>query len=168
MPKAAERSHLPDLERALPFHRKEWVFQRLGWAALALFLLAAASGLLGPGGLSRAETGDPALRVAYDRFGRREAELQFAATCRPPAGGHTLRLAFAAECVRDAELRWIRPEPESAVAGAQGGVTYVIRRDPQAGEIAVEWALKPEFAGRRSCRIASEGARAGFGQWIWP
>jgi hypothetical protein len=168
MPKAADRSHLPGLERPEASYRKEWMFQRLGWAALGLFLLAAALGLLGPGGLSRAQAGGPALQVSYDRFGRREADLQFTALSRPPSGGHTLRLAFSAECLRDAEMRWIRQEPDSAVAGEQGGVTYVFRRDPAAAQVEVEWTLKPEFAGSRACQLASEGARAGFKQWIWP
>jgi hypothetical protein len=168
MPKAAHRSQLPGLERSLSFHRKEWIFQRLGWAALGVFLLAAALGLLGPGILSRAKAGGPAFLVSYDRFGRREADLQFSALCRPPAGGHTLRLAFAAECLKDAEVRWIRQAPDSAVAGAQGGITYVFRRDPNAREVEVEWSVKPEFAGPRACQLASEGAQAGFGQWIWP
>ena len=62
------------------------------------------------------------------------------------------------DCLRDAEMRWIRQEPDSTVAGGQGGVTYVFRRDPGAAEIEVEWSLKPEFAGSRSCQLASEGA----------
>lgn len=168
MPEAADRARLPGLERSLSFHRKEWIFQRLGWAAMGLFLLAAALGLLGPGGLSRAQAGGPPLRVEYDRFGRREADLTFTARCRPPAGGHTLRLAFAAECLEDAEVRWVRQPPDSAVAGAEGGITYVFRRDPLANAIEIEWSLKPEFAGRRSCHLASEGAAADFAQWIWP
>jgi len=168
MPEAAERSHLPDLERALPFHRKEWVFQRLGWAALALFLAAAASGLLGPGGFSRTSAGRESFRVAYDRFGRREADLDFAAACRPPSGGRTVRLAFSAGCLCDAEVQWMRPQPDTSVAGEQGGLTYVFRRDPNADEVEIEWSLKPQFAGQRSCHLASEGASADFRQWIWP
>lgn len=172
MPWAAERSHLPDLEGALPFYRKEWIFQRLGWAVLAFFLAAAALGLLGPGGFSRTDAGGPALRVAYDRFGRREADLDFTAACRPPAGERTIRLAFSPGCLRDAEIRWMRPQPDTSLAGEQGGLTYVFRRDPGAGEIEIKWSLKPAFAGPRACHIDSEGASAGasadFRQWIWP
>jgi len=168
MPEAAERSHLPDLERALPFHHKEWIFQRLGWAALGLFLAAAACWLLGPGGFFRAAAGQNSFRVAYDRFGRREADLDFAAACRPPAGGSTVRLAFSAGCLHDAEIKWMRPQPDTSVAGEQGGITYIFRRDPGAGEIEIAWSLKPQFAGPRACHLASEGASADFRQWIWP
>jgi hypothetical protein len=171
MPWAAESSHLPDLERVLPFYRKEWIFQRLGWAALGLFLAAAALGLLGPGGLSRTESGGPALRVAYDRFGRREADLDFTAACRPPAGGRAIRLAFSPGCLRDAEIRWMRPRPDTSLAGEQGGLTCVFRRDPGAGEIEIKWSLKPSSPGPRACHLASEevsGASVDFRQWIWP
>lgn len=168
MPEAAESSHLPGLDRALPFHHKEWIFQRLGWAALGLFLAAAAAGLLGPGGFSRTAAGPDSFRVSYDRFGRREADLGFAAACRPPAGGSTVRLAFSAGCLRAAEIQWMRPQPDSSLAGEGGGLTCVFRRDPNAGEIEIAWSLKPQFAGPRACRIASEGASADFRQWIWP
>src|SRR4051812_32369978 len=168
MTQAAERSHLPDLERALPFHRKEWVFQRWGWAVMALFIVAAGSGLLGPGGFFRQSAGHDPLRVSFDRFGRREADLDFSAALRVPAGGNTLRLAFSADCLHDAEMQWMKPQPDTSVAGTRGGLIYVFRRDPNAGEIEIEWSLKPQHAGRRGCQIGFEGASAAFRQWIWP
>lgn len=168
MPEAAESSHLPGLERALPFHHKEWVFQRLGWAILTLFLIAAATGLLGPGGFSAGSTGPASFRVSFDRFGRRQADLEFRAACRPPAGNRTVRLAFSAACLRDAEIQWMRPQPDSSLAGEQGGLTCVFRRDPEAEEIEIAWSLKPQFSGSRACHIATEGASADFRQWIWP
>ncbi|MBW8889426.1 MAG: hypothetical protein JF616_16845 [Fibrobacteres bacterium] len=168
MPDAAESSHLPGLERALPYHHKEWVFQRLGWALLALFLTAAGTGLLGPGGVFAGSSGPDAFRVSFDRFGRREAALGFTAACRPPAGGRTLRLAFSEACLRDAEIQWMRPQPDTSVAVEHGGLTYVFRRDPDAEEIEIAWSLKPQFAGTRACHIATEGAYADFRQWIWP
>jgi len=168
MPWAAERSHLPDLEGALPFYRKEWIFQRLGWAALVLFLGAAALGLLGPGLFSRAAAGGPSLRVAYDRFGRRESDLDFTVRYRPSPGEGTLRLAFSPACLRDSEIRWMRPHPDTSLAGEQGALICVFRRDPGAGEIEIEWSLKPAFAGPRACHLASAGASADFRQWIWP
>lgn len=160
--------HLAKLEESLPFHRREWAFQRAGWALVGAFLIAAGLGLLGPGGLSRAAAGGPDFRIAYDRFGRREADLDFQATCRPSAAGTDLRLAFSAECLRDAEIRWMRPEPDSSVAAEDGGVAYVFRREPGAGRIVITWSAKPEFAGRRACRIATGGNEARFRQWIWP
>jgi hypothetical protein len=168
MPGSPDRSHLQDLEEGLPLRRKEWMFQRMGWAFLGLFLAAAALGLLGPGGFSRTAAGGPAFRIAYDRFGRREADLDFSAMCRPPAGGRTVRLAFSPECLRDTEIRWMRPEPDTSVAGEQGGLTYVFRRDPGASEIEIRWSLKPAFAGPRACHLGSEGASVDFHQWIWP
>jgi hypothetical protein len=151
-------SQIPDLERLLPFHHKEWIFQRLGWAVMSLFLAAAAAGLLGPGGLSRASAGDSRARLAYDRIGRREADLDFALNVATGTGMRTLRVAFSEECLRDAEPEWMRPQPDTAVAGDQGGLTYVYARDPEADRIHVEWSLKPRFTGSRRCRITAGDA----------
>lgn len=56
----------------IEFQRKEWVFQRIGWAAIALFLLAAIIGVLSVGPLSgtQATSADGAVTVHYDRFQR--------------------------------------------------------------------------------------------------
>lgn len=64
----------PELEvdEDLAFQQRLWRAQRCAWGLLLAFIAAAALGLTGRGPLSYAETGGP-VRVAYERFVRREA-----------------------------------------------------------------------------------------------
>ena len=61
-----------ELDRHLPFQRREWRAQQIGWIALGLFLAAALAGLFGGGPLSSARASDPGggLTVDYQRFVR--------------------------------------------------------------------------------------------------
>lgn len=70
-----------------------WRVQRVGWACMALAVIAAAAGLFGSGGpASRASAvaDHGALRAEYPRFARRQAP-------------QTLRLHFGADAVRGGE-----------------------------------------------------------------
>lgn len=71
-----------------------WRVQRVGWACMALAVIAAAAGLFGSGGpasRATAATENGALRADYARFARRQAP-------------QTLRLHFGAEAVRGGEV----------------------------------------------------------------
>ena len=62
-----------EVDEDLPFQRRAWVAQRIGWVLMALFVLAAAVGLLGAGPLSHARIDVPGLMtLEYERFARFE------------------------------------------------------------------------------------------------
>ena len=68
-----------DLEQDLRHERREWRIERFAWVIFALILIAALSGLLGEGPLSRAEvesSGAVPLAVHYERFARRQLPTQ--------------------------------------------------------------------------------------------
>lgn len=90
----------------LPFTRKSWKVERLGWMLLALFLLAGVLGALGPGLLSGVKAGGPLL-VEYDRFGR--YETPGALRVRLPKGARNLWIEN--RWLKDVEVQSVRPEP---------------------------------------------------------
>ncbi|MGQ0697696.1 MAG: hypothetical protein ACT4PZ_05575 [Panacagrimonas sp.] len=61
-----------EIDESPSFQARSWWWQRLGWAALALFVVAGAAGLLGDGWLSRARATDDTgtLSLEYQRFAR--------------------------------------------------------------------------------------------------
>jgi hypothetical protein len=72
----SKKTRTLEIDEDLAFQRKEWFAQRVGIAALSLFVVAALLGLTGAGGvLSHATAGEPgrALSVEYERFVRRGA-----------------------------------------------------------------------------------------------
>ncbi len=72
-----------DIRHDLEYHRRLFVFQRIGWALLALFVLAALLGLIGAEGPLNAGTAENDLvRVEYDRFPHQESPTQVDITLR--------------------------------------------------------------------------------------
>lgn len=157
------------LEEALPFQRGEWAFERAGWIALTVFLLAAFTGLLGPGGLWRQRLEHGRLAVEYDRIGRRAADLPLDITWIPAAPGSGLDLALSEGCLDGTDLESVQPEPSSASAGERGGLGFSFRREASAREIRLRITLRPRRPGSHPCRVAAGGGDSvAFRQWILP
>jgi hypothetical protein len=64
-----------DTADSLRFQRRAWAFERVGWVAMALFLVCATAGVLGRGPFSHAQgrSHDGMLSVDYERVVRRSA-----------------------------------------------------------------------------------------------
>jgi hypothetical protein len=65
-----------EIEEDIPLHEKGWRFQRIGWALIFAFILAAAVGVFGDGIASRRTLIDNGVRLEYDRFYRHEARME--------------------------------------------------------------------------------------------
>lgn len=72
-----------DIAQDLEHQRREWVIERIGWAIMALILLAALAGLLGSGPLSNARIDHPGshLSAEYNRFERYQSPTKRTASC---------------------------------------------------------------------------------------
>ena len=123
MPSSTSKSHarkpdLPELEgiarTTTRFQKREWVWQRAGWVALALFLLAGLAGVFGAGPLANVTVRNAAGEFEYQRFVRRHADTSWEFTLR---GGSArdgdadvaIDAAFAKASVRVSISRAERP-----------------------------------------------------------
>jgi hypothetical protein len=147
------------------FQRRMWRAERIGWAVVALILLAALTGVFSGGLLGRATaSGAGGLSVDYDRFARYGAPTTILVRLDREAGGEArLRLsrslleAFAIERVRP------RPEAEGSVAD---GLELRVRLD-RGG--VLELSGKAEGRLLVNGEIAVEGEAPARLQWfIWP
>jgi hypothetical protein len=96
----------------LAYHRREWAIQRIGWLAMALFLLAAVAGLFGSGPLSRTQSGDPARgTIDYERFAHYGTETSLR-ICGPPSPGAPaeLRVGIPRAYAESFAIRSVVPE----------------------------------------------------------
>src|SRR5437763_389442 len=98
-----------DLEvgQDLDFLRRAWVLQRVGWGVLALLVLAAVLGLVGPGPLCRAVEADSAglLRLEYERFEHLETNATLRLHLAPGVAQEgKVRLALSQDYLRGVEL----------------------------------------------------------------
>ena len=155
----------------LEFQRKEWRFERIGWALMALVLLAALLGLLGPGPLSNATAGEEggALWAKYQRFAHRSALTRLEVYAGPnTAQEGQLRLWVSRETIGVNEVRGIQPEPEQ-VSAAGDRFVYTFAVDDPAREVVVYFLLEPTKYFRQQIALGIEGGpQLGFTQVLYP
>jgi hypothetical protein len=103
-----------EMLESMPFQRREWLIQRVGWVLIALVLLAGLLGLLGRGPLGQRTSVNAALQVEYEWLARRDAQTTWTLTpLQPPVDGRH-RVALDANWARHFHIHSIHPEPQSA------------------------------------------------------
>lgn len=172
-PKESEKKDAPagfDLSQNLRFQRRSWIVQRVGRALMALAVLAALLGLLGPGPLSKASAGEEErLEVEYDRFLRQQGENRLTVKLGPgSAPGEEARVWLDARYMQDNELQAVVPEPERVEATEERVVLVFALARPGAGLEAVV-DLQPRAIGpvRGAIGVAG-GPTARIAQFVYP
>jgi hypothetical protein len=114
MPQAEKAGNL-ELDQDPAHVRHEWTMERIGWFVMALVLLAALLGLLGPGPLSWASTGaeETGLQIHYHRFEHHSSphRLEVYVGAGMAQEG-ALRLRVDRDYLEQVEVTQIDPEPE--------------------------------------------------------
>jgi hypothetical protein len=167
--------HKGDLEISenLDFQRRVWAFQRVGWVLMALVVLVALLGLLGPGLLStsaKAENENANLSIReYERFLRffkpTDLRLQLDPGATTDGEAHVW---LDRQYVEGFQVQRVTPEPESVEVGPDR-LTYVFNVDELEGPTAVAFNLQPQKFGRLQGQVGLEGEEpVSFGQFVYP
>ena len=154
----------------LVFQKREWMVERIGWAAMALLVLLGLLGLFGDGPISRAEKTSPGgLKIAYERFERRTNPT-------------LIDLEFPPEAVQNGQLRWwinrdfvkrvqidgIFPNPEQQET-TPDRLIYINNVPDAAGTIQIRLNISAEKSGRLPVEIGwLDGESLQFSQFIFP
>ncbi|HSC15908.1 MAG TPA: hypothetical protein VLI71_12360 [Gammaproteobacteria bacterium] len=135
--------------------RRGWMFERVGWIAMAAILAAAVVGLFGHGWLSESESaaGD-ALIVKYSRFCRAHSPLELSVDWLPRGQEPTLWIARS--YLDEFEIEEIRPTP-SAVTLEADRIHYAFRSSQPGARVEVMFRLKAEHGGPYRGRIGVDG-----------
>jgi hypothetical protein len=161
-----------EIDEDMAFQRKQWVAERIGWACMALVLLAALAGLLGPGPLSKAVAGNPGgpISVHYDRFPRHSAMGKIKVILGPGAAKKSEARVWVSRTLLDAHrIHEVVPEPERVEAGGDDRYTYVFHVDDAAPETTLIFQLEPESFGRCDGRIGLDGGpEVALRQFVYP
>ena len=160
-----------DLPEGPESRSMELWLHRIGWSVMAVLLLAAAAGLMGPGLLSsRTADGGPSLKIQYNRFVRYHAPASLRVTVAPPAASDQVRLVLDRAFLNAMELETITPEP-ARVELASGGHTYVFdARHLAGGNAEIVFHYRPERTLRNiSGAVGLDGGpRLAFRQFVYP
>ena len=159
------------IEEDLAFQRHQMRFERVGWAVLALVLLAALLGLFGGGPLGEATAGedvDP-IRVHYGRLERRSNPTTLTVELAPEATSEgQARVWIDRNWAERAVIESVEPEPES-VEVAPDRLVYVFAVLPGDGPTELEFHLEYEGWGWREGEIGLDGGPSQeFDQFVYP
>lgn len=158
-----------ELDQDLEFQQASWTVQRVGWAIMALVIVATLLGLFGPGPFSKTTLSDQSASVwmTYHRFVRYQAPAQLRVHLRPE-GKDMVRLWFRRAYIESFQVQYVTPPPERVEAGPER-LTYIFRvSDPQRAT-AVTFHLEPEECGPHSGYVGLENhPPLRFSQFVYP
>jgi hypothetical protein len=152
------------------FHRREVSMQRVGMAALGLFLLAGLAGVFGSGPLSSAQIdAGNGTRVEYQRLARAASPIELRLTtlrADPPV----LQLWLSRSFVDAIELEDVTPEPERvAIHGDRLLIDIAVATPRDSLPVTVVLGYQPRAMGRIHGEIGLAGGPAArFRQVIFP
>lgn len=154
-----------DFHDELQYHEREWLVERIGWALLFAFVLAALFGFFGEGPVSTRTVGDAkAATLTYDRFLRYASPtLLEIAVARGRPGPIAVEVSEA--YLRHFEITSIAPSPRIA---ALVGDRYRFEFDLETVPTTIAIRLKPERIGRKHGSFAVAGTQLDFAQFVYP
>jgi hypothetical protein len=151
------------------FQRREWTAQRVGWVAMALLLIAALVGLLGPGPLSATTVAseDGLVEVEYQRFAHLEADDLITISLAPATvTGDSVELQLAEDWVRSVDISGITPTPAEQVA-TDYGVRLSMSTEPGA-ELTIQITFRASRIGPIDAGVRFEDRTVRFDQLVYP
>jgi hypothetical protein len=143
----------------MAFQRRDWVAERIGWAAMALVVAAALLGAFGVGPLSWTTKIDASgvMQVEYDWIQRQTApatiklEVDLAA-----AAGGGIELEVDQGFLEAFSIHSMRPEPAESVATSQG-LRLRFGAEPGGGRARLYIEVSPKVIGLRRTRLGLAG-----------
>jgi hypothetical protein len=159
------------LDEDLPFQRKQWRAERIGWLVLgALIAYALAGGLGGGGPLSTAEavSTDGAVRVHYEKFARQLTPISIEITATQAPDGRDVQLHLSGNYLRSMAVRSVAPEPRASRA-TDSGYLFTFERLPGVVEAKIELQVEPQKIGTiEGWLVVNNGERLAIKQFVFP
>jgi hypothetical protein len=151
-----------EIDVDVPFQRRVWIGQRVGWFVFGILIITALLGFFGSGPMSRASAQGDGLSIEYERFARLQqpTKLRLMLLTAGPA-----QVELSHRYFKSVQIEQITPEP----SGVESAGEWLIYRFAGPGPQAVTFHLKPEEFGNLagSARIAG-GNPVEFRQFVYP
>lgn len=158
------------VEEDLQFLKREWRFQRIGWAGMALILLAGVLGAFGRGALSHARAGDLRIFAAeYSRIIRHGAIDELTIFVGPGLQADSVvRISVSSAYLTEFEIEDIQPEPATHKQSGDYTILEFLRTDART-PVRVSVKLRPNNYGSVSARMQLLGSNTlNIRQFIMP
>ncbi|HYE17277.1 MAG TPA: hypothetical protein VEA69_02475 [Tepidisphaeraceae bacterium] len=174
-PRPIHRVGSLEIDDHMDYQYLAWRLQRVGWALMALLLLAATLGAFGSGPLAQTNAGaeTSALWVKYERFGRLEVPQELVLNVKPTpeqarAGKVTVWVSrpYADQLMVDTVV----PTPDF-LRGGPDRVEFDVQLTPDSGDksIAVTLYVQHQNAGKQTARAGvAGGPSVDWWEFIYP
>lgn len=149
--------------------RRVWKFERIGWGAMGLVLLAGLLGLFGGGPLSHKVQGNAEFRVEYQRFERNHSPTIIKAQVGPHGVKEgKIRLVLSQELLEKIRINHVDPEPESVEAQGKNFI-YEFKAKAEAAPSAIIFHFEMNTLGKVEGSIGlEEGPAYRLKQFVFP
>lgn len=157
---------IPTRHQRTQCHRRGWLLERSGWAAMAVVVAGAVAGVFGRGWLSETQAAaGEALTVRYSRLSRAHMPDELAVDWLPRDGEAVLWVARS--YLDEFEVREIRPPP-SAVAGSPDRIYYTFRAREPTARMNVRFTLQASRGGTLRGRLGTNDVEVAIRQLMFP
>ena len=157
------------IDEDMPFQRRQWRVERIGWVLMTVLIVGALAGLCGGGGplaTTTTASADGGLRIKHERFARQLASTVLEITAQR-ANERSLQVQISKSYLNAMAVQSITPEPDS-MTSANGAAVLTFARAP-AGEAKIRLKLEPHTAGTlEGWAVVDQGARVQFKHFIFP
>jgi hypothetical protein len=144
------------------FQKREWAWQRAGWVALGLLILAGLTGVLGGGPLAEAYLHSDSNELEYQRFVRRHADATWQFTLRRGTPSGNVEIALDGTFASRFKIVGIQPEPDGvSLNGDRWTYRFVVA---DVDESMIVFHIQPQHIGRHEGTISVNGG-APFRLW---
>lgn len=154
----------------LPEYRGHSSGEMTAFAALILFVAAAAAGAFGGGPVSDTMTASKSgkLQIQYHRFLRRDAAEVLQISVPTIAGAREVELSFNTDYLRRVQITDVFPEPLEVISHQDGRLRF--RTDASGQPVAVRLHYQARLPGFMTAQIAVAGQpeQARFKQLVYP
>lgn len=139
----------------LPEYRGHSPAEKIAFAMLVLFIVAALLGLFGDGPLSETtvSSADGRMHVQYQRFCRRDAPQSLNITLATRSDVDSIELSIGHDYLRSVQITEIFPEPAASMHQQAGRLRFIT--DGSGRAMTVRLHLKPQRAGVLQARFAA-------------
>jgi hypothetical protein len=159
------------LDEDLPFQRKQWRAERIGWLVMGALIAYSLAGGLGSGGplsTTEAVSKDGTVRVHYEKYARQLTPNGVEITARQAPDGHDLQIHLSGNYLHAMAVRSVAPEP-SASRAADSGYLFTFERLAGVVEAKIEMQVEPQKIGTVEGWLAvNNGERLAIKQFVFP
>ena len=160
-PSIEKVKHDLELDEDLKTHIRAWKIQRVGWVFMVLVFIMAVLGIFGAGFLSHRSINKEGIKVAFEYFGRYEADMEVTVSM-PDPGVSTLTIPR--DYLDRMKLKQIFPEPDNVKM--EGG-HYLFSFSPLAQEKVVLYIL-PQSTGSFQSTLMINNQPFTINHFIYP